>query len=377
MSALSQKYRALFPVCERYVYLNNAAVAPPSRLAASASARWFEDALTHGVVNEGEWEQQSDRVRASCAALVGASSAEIAFVRNTSHGLGLIAEGLDWQPGDEVAVCTELEYPSNVYVWQHLARRGVVVRSITPARGGVTVEELARVLSPRTRLVATSSVQYATGHRTDLGAIGRLCRAKGILYCVDGIQSVGAEPIDVKRDCIDFLSADSHKWMLGLPGVGFLYVSEAALDRITPVLVGWKSTVGAWDFNESRFELRRDAAKLEEGSPTYAALFAMGASLELLLEAGLSQIQQSNAALLGALERRLRAAGCDVSPGPEERAGILTFALPTVASEVFHRIATDARIALSLRRGRLRVSPHFYNDESDLEALALLVEQHL
>jgi cysteine desulfurase / selenocysteine lyase len=372
------RYRALFPVCEQYAYLNNAAVSPPSLLAARAAAAWFDDAVRHGVVHGDAWNQRTEEVRGLSARLLGASPGEIAFVRSTSHGLGLVAEGLDWKPGDEVAVCAELEYPSNVYVWQHLHSKGVVVRPIEPVRGGVTVEAAARAIGPRTRLLSASSVQYATGHRTDLGALGKLCRERGVLFCVDGIQSVGASAIDVHRDHIDFLAADSHKWLLGINGIGFLYVGEAVIDRLRPVLVGWKSTADAWNFDRATFELRRDAAKLEEGSLAYTNLYAMGAAIELLLEVGLPAIEDRIAGLLERLERRLVAAGCDVSPGADERAGILTFA-PAAGRDpaVLAEKLAGASVCVSLRRARVRVSPHFYNNEQDIDALAEVVERNL
>lgn len=371
------RYRALFPVCRKHVYLNNASVAPPSVRVRDAAIAWLDDAVDNAVVNERAWEERSEATRRAAGALVGAGPDAITFVRSTSHGLGMLAEGIAWEPGDEVCVATSIEYPSNVYPWQHLASRGVVVREIEPVRGGVTAERVRDVMSPRTRLVSVSSVQYATGHATDLEAIGALCAERNAFFAVDAIQSLGAFPLDVGRARIDFLTADSHKWLLGINGIGLAYVGPQLLPALRPVLVGWKSTVGAWNFDRASFDLRSDAAKLEEGSPSYVGLYALGAALDLLHEVGVPRIATRIRELVTQLADGLEALGCDVTPGPEDRAGIVTFVPPRgEARALFERMAS-ASVRVSLRRGRIRVSPHFYNDASDVDAVIAHTREHL
>lgn len=386
-------HRGLFPVCQQHVYLNNAGVAPTSAPVVARVQAWMDNLLQHGVFHEESWETLAEEARARLATLVGARADEIAFVRNTSHGLGLVAEGLDWQPGDEVAVSTAAEYPSNVYPWQHLAGRGVRLRDIpaSPA-GGLDVERVSRVLGPRTRLLAVSAVQYASGHRTDLAALGDLCRARGVLLCVDGIQQVGAAPLDVKACGIHFLSSDSHKWMLGIPGIGFLFVDRDVLPRIRPSLVGWKSTAQAWNFDRPEFVLREDAAKLEEGTPPYPLMAGLDAAVRLLLETGLPAIAAHIRAWLERTAEEAAALGYRVTPGAHERAGLLLLQDPRdtlppqdqpfpASFEAAHggalaRACDAARVRVSLRRGRLRVSPHIYNDEADREALLEVLRRH-
>ncbi|WP_224250013.1 aminotransferase class V-fold PLP-dependent enzyme [Hyalangium gracile] len=373
MTPSFDSYRAQFPVLEKQLYLNHAGVAPTSLRAAAAVREWMEDVVHHGVRHERQWEARAEHTRRLAARLIGAEPEEIAFVRNTSHGLGLVAEGLDWRPGDEVAVATSLEYPSNVYPWLHLKDRGVEVREIAASEGGVTPEAVAAALTPRTRLVAVSSVQYASGYRTDLDAVGALCERAGVLLCVDGIQSVGCLPVDVKRSRIHFLSADSHKWMLGISGIGMLYARKDVLPRLRPVLVGWRSTTDAWNFHRSHFELRSDALKLEEGSHSYTGIYALGAALELLLEVGADAIEARIRELLRALDAELRALGCDTGPAPEHRAGILTFLPPSGDPRQLYGWLTEREVTLSFRRGRLRISPHFYNRPDELERLVRMV----
>lgn len=369
------RQRALFPALVRRIYLNHAGVSPCSTRTVEATSAWLEDLAQNGVANEHRWEELATHVRGLCARLIGASAEEIAYVRNTSHGLGLVAEGLPWQAGDEVAVCTALEYPSNVYPWLHLASRGVFVREIVPDGGGVTPAAVEAAITDRTRLVAVSSVQYATGHRTDLAAIGDICRRRGLLFLVDGIQSVGFGPLDVKRAGIHFLSADSHKWMLGMPGVGFLYVDREVVDRLRPVLVGWHSTTDAWNFDRAHFDLRRDAQKLEEGSPTYCAIAGMGAALEILLDVGLEAVEKRVSELVERLDVGLREVGCETFPPREQRAGILTFTPSVGSGEALHRHLEENGVSLSLRRGRVRASPHFYTRDEEIDRVVALVRE--
>ncbi|PTL80612.1 aminotransferase class V-fold PLP-dependent enzyme [Vitiosangium sp. GDMCC 1.1324] len=366
-------YRSEFPVVQEQLYFNHAGVSPTSQRVATAVREWMEDVLHHGVRFERGWEARTENTRTLAARMIGAAPEEIALVRNTSHGLGLVAEGLDWRPGDEVAVAASVEYPSNVYPWLHLRDRGVVVREIESRDGGVTPEAVAAALTPRTRLVALSSVQFASGYRTDLEAIGALCERSGVLFCVDGIQSVGCIPVDVKKSRVHFLSADSHKWMLGISGIGFLYVDRNVLPRVRPVLVGWRSTTDAWNFNRSHFELRPDATKFEEGSHNYAGIYALGAALGLLLEVGMENVEARIRELLSQLDAGLRAIGCETGPSPEHRAGILTFLPPRGEVRALGSYLSERNVSFSLRRGRIRISPHFYNQPGEIDRLVEMV----
>ncbi|MBU8894206.1 aminotransferase [Corallococcus sp. H22C18031201] len=370
-----ESYRAEFPVLQEQLYLNHAGVAPTSLRAASAVRGWMEDLVHHGIQHERGWEAHCEKVRGLAARLIGAAPDEVAFVRNTSHGLGLVAEGLDWRAGDEVVVATSLEYPSNVYPWLHLRDRGVVVRDIETPTGGVTPEAVAAALTSRTRLVAVSSVQFATGCRTDLDALGAVCERAGVLLCVDGIQSVGCLPVDVKKSRAHFLSADSHKWMLGIAGIGILYVARDVLPRVRPVLVGWRSTTDAWNFNRSHFELRPDALKFEEGSAAYTGIYALGAALEMLLEVGMDRISERIGQLVARLDAGLRDLGCDVGPAPEHRAGILTFLPPGADARALSAWLSERKVAHSVRRGRIRLSPHFYNTPEEVDRLVAWVRE--
>ena len=369
MPSLSLKYRGAFPACEGRAYLNCAAVAPGSTHVRAAINDWLDDHTAHGNTASKQWWERAAATRARTAELIGASPDEIAFVKSTSHGLAMVAEGLDWRPGDQVAVASALEYPSNVYAWKHLADRGVKLREIEVVDGAVTPESVEEAIGPRTRLVAVSSVQFASGHRTDLDAIGQLCRDRGVLFVVDAIQQAGAFPIDVKASGIHAMAACSHKWMLGLLGIGFLFVDRDLLPNLRPTLVGWHSVEDPFAFDGTRFELRADAAKLEEAAPPFPMVYGLGAAVEMLLEAGVANTAAHITALLDRAESALEAIGCEVSPAPEHRAGILMIKPPAADVDALAEACLERNIAVSVRRGRLRLSPHLYNNEDDIDAL--------
>ena len=372
MTSLSLKYRSEFPACHRGAYLNCAAVAPGSSLVRAAINTWLDDHVAHGNAASNQWWERVAEARARTAELIGASPDEIAFVKSTSHGLSMVAGGLDWRSGDEVAVASAIEYPSNVFPWKHLADLGVRVREIEAVDGAVTPESVEAAIGPRTRVVAVSSVQFASGHRTDVEAIGRLCRDRGVLFVVDAIQQAGAFPMDVKASGIHAMAACSHKWMLGLLGIGFLFVDRDLLPNLRPTLVGWYSVEDPFAFDGTRFDLRGDASRLEEAAPTFPMVYGLGAAVELLLGAGVSSIAHHITALVDRAADALTEIGCEVSPAPEHRAGILMIR-PHADVDALAEACAERNIAVSVRRGRLRLSPHLYNNADDIDALVDLL----
>ena len=370
--------RALFPVTKRLAYLNHAAVAPPSLRVRDAVLAVIDDLSSRGLAAAIDQERRLDETRAALAGFIGATPGEIAFVRNTSHALSLVAEGLSWAAGDEIVVCRALEYPSNLYAWERLAvERGVVIREIEPVRGGVTLDEIVKVLSPRTRLVAVSSVQYATGTVIDLAGLATLCRARGILTSVDVIQSLGVLPLSVSDLGIDFAAAGGHKWSLGLPGSGILYARQEHLEAMRPALVGWRATQTPFDFDRPNGTLALDAKRFEEGNLSLTGVAALGAGIALIEEVGQRAVQAHITDLLDGLDEALRGLGCEVSPGPRERAGILVFRHPRLDGEALAKRLDDEGVSVSLRRGSVRVAPHLYNDKTDTDRLVSVLRAAL
>ena len=376
---LLQAYRAEFPVSRTHVFLNHAGVSPTSTRVVDAVHGFMDSMARVGRPSFDDWESLAQHCRERFARLIGCGADEVAFVRNTSHGLSLLAAGLDWRPGDRVAAAAAVEYPSNVYPWIDLDRRGIASLDTIPVddTATVTVDAAARVLRPETRVLAVSSAQYATGAVTDLAGLGELCRERGVLLCVDGIQTVGALPLDVKQAGVHFLSADSHKWMLGMMGIGAVFVDRSVVGSVHPPLVGWRSTTDAFNFDRVHYELLADAGRFEEGSLAYPLIAGFLAALELLEEAGIDRVAEHVGGLVDDLAERLEALGCVTSPEPGERRHILTFSHPDLDGERLEEALTEASIVVSLRRGRIRVSPHLYNTAGETKLVAEAVRAQL
>lgn len=362
--------RREFPITARAVHLNHAGVSPVSCRVAAAVSAFADEALAVDAAIQQRWQARCEQVRAAFAALIGARSDEIAFVKNTSEGLSLVAAGLDWSAGDNV-IAVDTEYPSNVYPWWGLRRWGVETRMVAPRGGLVHVADLEALADRRTRLVSVSFVDWSSGARNDLAAIGEWCRGREILFCVDGIQGVGAVRLDVERCGIDFLAAGGHKWLLAPEGLGCLYVSRRVVDRLHPVLLGWKSVAGADRYLPYHFDLRSDAAKLEPGSPSVLAVAALGAAIDLLHEAGAEAVEKRlmkwNDMLAEELNRRSMQI---LSPWrPEQRSGIVVFRPLRGDPEELCAALNARRMVVRVRGGGVRVAPHFYNNREDLERL--------
>jgi len=364
--------RSFFPVTVDLAYLNHAGVAPISTRVEEALRRYAAEATRRGAFDyAAAYDAEIERVRARAAQLLGARPDEIAFVKNTTEGIGLVAGGLDWRRGDQVITC-DLEYPSNVYPWWALADRGVETVMLRAEGGRLPLERVEQALrSPRARLLALSSVEFASGARNDLDALGRLCRERGVLFCVDAIQSLGCLPLDVERSHVDFLAADGHKWLLSVEGCGVFYCARRVLGLVRPHVVGWRSVVDNQDFDTYHTELQPGAGRFEEGTPNTPGIFALGAALDLVLEIGVEAIAGRVLALTDRLAQGLRERGAELlSPRAGGAAsGIVSFRLPDEEPARTVARLRARRLFVVARRGGVRASPHFYNDESEIDRL--------
>src|SRR6266404_3510658 len=278
-------YRDQFPVTEKLIYLNHAAVAPLSRRAAEAMQRLAEDALCNGSLNYQQWLDTYDGLRRAAARLVNGTPEEIALMKNTSEGISTIALCLDWRPGDRIVAFRE-EFPSNQYPWERLASKGVKIEWLSVTDPLDRIDEVCK----GARLLAISFVQYLTGYRADLAAIGEICRSRGVIYFVDAIQGLGAFPLDVQAAHIDALAADGHKWLLGPEGCGILYISRRLQEQVEPAEFGWTNVAGYNDYGSRDMALRPDAGRYECGTLNTIGCYGLRASIEFLLEVGQGEI---------------------------------------------------------------------------------------
>ncbi len=363
--------RAEFPVAERWAYFDHAAVSPLPRRARDRLVEWTDEQMAQGVVGWPKWEGKVEDVRRVAARLIGAEDAEVAFVANTTHGIGLVAEGFPWKVGDSVVTAAE-EYPSNVYPWMNLASRGVALRTVPTRAGRIWIDDIAAAIDATTRLLTISHVEFASGFRNDLDALGSLCRERNVALFVDAIQGLGPHVIDVATTPIDFLCADGHKWLLGPEGAGILYVRREWIDRLRPLGVGWHSVVTSYNTPTIALHLKPSAQRWEGGSFNMPGLHALGGSLELLTEIGPARVSGRILERAGAVRELARRAGWRVvgSQKAEDVSAIVALEREGVEPAAFVRRARERGIVVAARRGRVRVSPHLYNSDDDLGRLA-------
>jgi cysteine desulfurase / selenocysteine lyase len=364
------RYRDQFPVTESLIYLNHAAVAPLCRPAAEAMQRLAEDAMRNGSWNYDQWLETYDGLRRAAARLINSSAGEIALVKNTSEGVATVAMGLDWRPGDRIVAFKE-EFPANQYPWQRLEAKGVRIEWLSVTDPLDKIDEAAK----GARLLAISFVQYLTGYRADLEAIGRICKSRGVLYFVDAIQGMGAFPIDVRAAKIDALAADGHKWMLGPEGCAILYISRPLQEQVEPVEFGWTNVAGYNDYGSRDMTLRADAGRYECGTLNTIGCYGLRASIEFLLEVGVANVGAAVQALGDQIDAGVRAKGYETMQHrtPETGAGIVSFRKPGVDSTAIVAHLKANRISAAPRAGWVRTSPHFYILTEEIERVLELL----
>ena len=359
-------YRKEFPIVNNYIYLDHAGVSPVSLRVKKEIEEFLVEATGEKGFEYSAWGERIEEIRVSCAELVGADYDEIAFVKNTSHGISIVATGLDWKEGDNVLVF-EKEFSSNIYPWLNLKDRGVEVRFIPFKKERILFEDIEALIDSRTRLITVSSVQSVNGFMIDLKRLGELCQQKKILFFVDAIQSLGAVPIDVKEINADFLSADGHKWLLAPEGIGIFYCKRDISSVIKPSLVGWKSVEDDHNFESFNFKLKNNALRFEEGSFSTLGIYGLGAAVDLLLEIGVDKVEK-RVRELGDLiisEAEKRGFIVKTPKNPIERGGIISFSGIFDQKELAEKLF-EKNVVVNYRGGALRVAPHFYNTEEEI-----------
>ncbi|MDY7040424.1 MAG: aminotransferase class V-fold PLP-dependent enzyme [Chloroflexota bacterium] len=364
MKTKFEKLRAEIPASEAYTYLNHAAVSPLPRRVSETVASFVAD-RGWGPKFCSKWQYLDERFRQTAARLIRAAPEEIAFVHNTAEGLNAVAQSLPLAPGDNVVLCN-MEYPANVYPWMNLKSKGVETRIIPHCEGGLAVEHLEAAVNDRTRVVAVSSVEFATGFQNDLSRIGKMCREQGIYLAVDAIQSLGMIPMDVRAYEIDFLAAGGYKWLMGPLGTGLLYVRHKLLHQLRPVYVGACSVVRGESYLDYDLTLRPDADRFELGTVNESGMAGLLMSMELLMDAGIGAIEEHIHHLTDVLIADLQRRGYAIASclRPEHRSAIVSFIVSD--PQTAHATLNEQGVIVALREGYIRVSPHFYNTEAEV-----------
>ncbi|MFP4228228.1 MAG: aminotransferase class V-fold PLP-dependent enzyme [Salinivenus sp.] len=364
--------RTHFPHTAHQTYLNHAAVSPVSRPVREAVDAYLDD--RHGAAPEAPIENfdavlpMMEEAKARAAAVLGTEAERIEFIPNTSMGLNILAQGLDWAPGDRIAL-PDGAFPTNVYPFLNLEREGVAVDFIPTEEGAYTVEDIERTLRPETRLLSVSWVHFLSGFRVDLEAVGELCAAHDVIFCVDAIQGLGALTLDVDAAGIDFLAAGGHKWLMGLQGAGLLYCDDALQDHIHPP-TGWLHGPVDWEHLD-RYDLdfHDDARRFRTGTLNVVGVVALHAALGLYLTAGPEWCETRVLDLSTTLADELAARGLPRygTDDPAHASGIVTV-VPDEPEALYEHLK-DCGITAALRNRKVRFAPTYYNDETDLRQL--------
>lgn len=360
------------PVAERWAYFDHAAVAPLSGPAREALAAWSTDVAENGDAHWPSWAAKLEEARRRAAELIGASAEEVALIRNTTEGINFVVEGYPWQPGDNLVLPAD-EFPSNRYPWQRLTTLGVEVRMVPMDGTDADIDRLREAIDHRTRIVTASWVGYASGRRFEPDRLAAMAHAEGAMFFLDAIQGLGVFPLDVLETGVDFLAADGHKWLLGPEGAGIFYIRRELLDRLRPMGIGWNSVVTAGDFARSDWELKPTAARYEGGTPNMAGFAGLNASLAMFGEFDQRGIADRVLDLAEAACERLRSIGATIfgDRRRERASGIVSFELPGKNPVAVRKQLLEAGVVVSCRAGRLRISPHAYNNETDIEGLVM------
>ncbi|MCC5856813.1 MAG: aminotransferase class V-fold PLP-dependent enzyme [Ectothiorhodospiraceae bacterium] len=360
-----------FPLDPSLIYLNHAGVSPWPKRTRDAVAGFADANLSRGAADYAQWLRHEQALRDRLARLVGAASPDdIALIKNTSEGLSLVAFGLDWEPGDEVII-NRSEFPSNRVVWEALSGRfGVRVVDVDLADGETPEAALLQAITPKTRLLAVSSVQYGTGLRMDLEPLGKGCRGHGVLFCLDAIQSLGALRFNHRSADPDFIIADGHKWMLGPEGLGVFWCRPELRERLKLNQFGWHMLEHAGDYGRLEWDVASTARRFECGSPNMLGIFGLEASLSLLQDTeGMASVErrvlENTAGLMDAISQEPTLAL--LSDGsPDRRSGIVTFHAPGKDSTALYRALMRDGVICAARGGGVRYSPHFHNTADQL-----------
>ncbi len=360
------QYRSSFPVTDELVYLNHAGVAPLCKAAADAMKELADDAWRYGSFHYSDWLETYDGLRRSAARLIGASPGEIALIKNTSEGVATVALGMPWKTGDRL-VCFLEEFPANYFPWKRLEQQGLRIDWLSVEDSLEQIEATAK----GARLLAISFVQYLSGYRANLTAIGEICRRHGVFFFVDAIQGLGAFPLDVNAMHIDALSADGHKWMLGPEGCGILYVRRERQDEIEPVEFGWTNVAGFNDYASRDMALRPDAGRYECGTLNTIGCYGLRAAIEFLLEVGIERISPDVQALGDRIAEGVQLKGYEVLGNRTQQTGsaIVSFRKSGEDCRLTVRRLKEKGIIAAPRQGWVRTSPHFYISPDDIERL--------
>lgn len=364
------EYRRLYPVVQAgTVYMNHAATGPLSTKVVAAVDKYLRERSETNIDNYALFQPTLTETRSYAAKLLNTTPDRVAFFDNTTNAINLLAAGLEWKPGDRI-ILNDIEFPANVYPFLNLKRLGVEIDFVNNRDGKILIEDIESKMTPRTRLISISHVQFLTGFRADLISIGELCRKRGIIFSVDAIQSAGVVAIDVNGMEIDFLATGGQKWLMAPQGIAFAYVSNETQEKLKQAYLGWTSIKNFFgEFTRYRLDLDDTARRYENGTLNYIGITSLHESLGTLLEVGIVRIEEHVLDLSDRLIEELKPLGLKayVQGERRNRAGIISIKVPN--ADAYASKLAKSKIEVAVRQGLIRVSPHFYNTEEEILTL--------
>lgn len=356
------------------IYLNHASLSPvPQPVIDRADIFLKRRSETH-IDDMSQWMSDVEEAKVKLGNLINGDPDRFAFFDNTSTGLNILAQGINWKPGDRILL-NDVEFPSNVYPFLNLKNQGVEIDFVHSKKGAVNSVDILAAVRPETRLISISAVQFLSGYRSNLKKIGDFCRERNIIFSVDAIQALGALQIDVKECKIDFLSCGTQKWLLGLMGLSFIYITEELQHDITPRFVGWASMENQTSLLDYNFVFKKSADALQNGTINMIGVNALIGSLDMLLEFGVHNIEKRVLDNTKHLIERLHSLG--IKPvcskyANKNLSGIVSFTSPQ--SKMMNQRLTEEKISTSLREGFVRMSHHFYNTFDELDTAVEVIK---
>ena len=371
-----QKARSLFPYLKTgKIYLGHASTAPLSTYVTECLKDYII-VRSEGIIDDYKAVIKSmDSVKAGLGRLINTTPDRIAFTDNTNNGLNMLAQSVVWKKGDRVLL-NDIEFPANVYPFMNLKNHGVEIDFVKSHDGIASAEDIINAITPATRLISVSQVQFLSGYRVDLDTIGKVCKAKGIIFSVDAIQGLGAVRLDVQRSNIDFISCGTQKWLLGLQGLAFIYLSKSLQQEMEPKHTGWLGVEDAWNLLDFKLVYKTSADVFQGGTMNYPGIHVMNASLKLFEEFGFDEIEERIIENSVYFIKRLKEIGITPYPADADRrffSGIVSFKHP-LADKIFHKLL-NRNIVSSLREGIIRFAHHFYNTKEDIDIVISALEE--
>ncbi len=368
---MNENIRKMFPATEKYTYLNNAAVSTMPTVTVEAVYLQLKDASENGTLNYAEWIATKERARDLVAEMLNVRAEQIAFMRNTSDGFSCAANGLKWQTGDNI-VTFEREFPANFYAWRRIRDKfGVELRLCPERNGRIDLDEFISLIDANTKIVSISSVQFASGFRADLQRIGEAAHKHDALFAVDIIQGFGAIELDLSA-FVDVASGASHKWLCAPEGCGIFYLSDRARERIEPTLVGWISVETPWDFDDYEQNFKPNALAWESGTSGASLFYGLEQSLKILHETGVENIENYLEELTDFLCESLAGKNYDIISSREKGEKSQIVCIKSRNGLTSNQIAKHLEaenVIVAPRGDRLRIAPHFFNNQADIERL--------